>query len=469
MSKTNWFIITISILFLCLLTTTTTLADTGHNIKVTIKGVTNTDVYLGYHYGKKVYVEDTAATNKKGTVIFKGKETLPGGIYIIIVPKKGHFEFLLDDKKQQFSLTTDTLDYVQHMKVSGSKDNILFNDYQKFLGKTQKEVANLKKQLDNTEVEDSMALLQTAIDELQQSVSKQQQQIIEKEPNSFFTKILTTTKEPIIPDTLQGKPLVDTDRFFYLKNHFFDKVDFSDNRLVRTPVIYNRINHYLEKLTPKFPDSINVAADIILDKAMADKDMFRYALTHITHTYETSKIMGMDAVFVHLARKYYLTGKADWMDSTRLSRVAERVERLKHSLIGNTAPPITLYTIEGEKVPLYKLDSDYTVMHFWDYKCGHCKKTMPKYVEVFEKYKDKGVKFYSVCTRIEKDKWQAAIDKYKLNWINVYDPYNRSNFRALYDIHSTPTVFILDKNKKIVAKKIGAEQVDKILDNLLKL
>ena len=215
------------------------------------------------------------------------------------------------------------------------------------------------------------------------------------------------------------------------------------------------------------PDSINVACDFVIEKARANEKAFRYVVATLTNKYETSKIMGMDAIFVHLAKNYYLTGDAYWVDSTSMTKVKERVLRLQHNLIGKTARNITLVDTDGNKHALYDLDNEYVVMLFWDYNCGHCKKQMPGYIDFYNKYKEKDVGFYSVCTRIEKDKIAQYQEEKALPFPTLYDPENTSYFRAYYDVSSTPMSFLLDKDKKILAKKLGSKQLGEVLDRYM--
>ena len=89
--------------------------------------------------------------------------------------------------------------------------------------------------------------------------------------------------------------------------------------------------------------------------------------------------------------------------------------------------------------------------------------------DVYDKYKEHGVKAYTVCTETERDKWIAFMDNHHFSWIDVADFDFRSPFRELYDISSTPKVFLLDKDKKIIAKQIGDEQLDEVLKRRLGL
>ncbi len=124
---------------------------------------------------------------------------------------------------------------------------------------------------------------------------------------------------------------------------------------------------------------------------------------------------------------------------------------------------------EGKLIPLYSVDAEYLMLVFWDPDCGHCKKEMPKIKEVYDKYKDKGLKVYAVCTEVEEEKWKKYLNEHQFDWINVADFELKSPFRDLYDISSTPQVFLLDKDKKIVAKKLNHEQLDKVLERMTKV
>ena len=296
-------------------------------------------------------------------------------------------------------------------------------------------------------------------------------EIIAQHPESFVATILKAMQEPEAPESPRdedGKEIDPLFRYKYVKKHFWDNIDFADERLLHTPIIHNKLQRYLDKLTTKTADSINVACDLVIEKARVNEKAFRYVVASLTNKYETSKIMGMDAIFVHLAKNYYLTGDAYWVDSTSMVKVKERVLRLQYNLIGKTAKNITLLDTDGNKHALYDLDNEYVVMLFWDYNCGHCKKQMPGYIDFYNKYKAKDVGFYSVCTRIEKDKIIKYQEEKKLPFPTLYDPENTSYFRAYYDVSSTPMSFLLDKDKKILAKKLGSKQLGEVLERFMK-
>jgi alkyl hydroperoxide reductase subunit AhpC len=117
---------------------------------------------------------------------------------------------------------------------------------------------------------------------------------------------------------------------------------------------------------------------------------------------------------------------------------------------------------------LYNTKADYLVLVFWDVDCGHCKTEIPKLLDEYhalqkEKY---DIKVFSVYTQHEYSKYKQYIIDNKLDWINVYDGVHVNNIKEKYDIYSTPVIYMLDKNKRIKAKRIGVEQVKDIIKQM---
>lgn len=440
----------------------------GYQIIVHIPAMKDTPCYLANYYGDKQYIQDTVRSDVNGTVVFEGREQLPGGIYLFVFPDKRYFEMLVD-KEQYFTMETKWDDPINNMKVKGSKDNDLFYEYLKFAVQLQKNSMEAQEQLkvakskaDTTAVNDQMKVND-------EKMTAYRKKYMQDHPETFLTKIFTTMPEPEIPKEIPILPNGRKDSTYayrYYKGHYLDNVDFSDSRLLRTPLFAPKIEKYIKELTPQVPDSINKEAELLVEKAKADSEVFKYVLWWITYNYETSKIMGMDEVFVHMVEKYYMTNQAYWLDSAQLVKIIDRARKIAPNIIGNTAPELALKDTLGRWQILSKVPAKYTILVFWDPDCGHCQKEMPKLQEVYDKWKSKGVEVYAVDIEVDDAKWRKFIREKKLSWINVNDINHQSNFRQLYDIYSTPVIYILDEKKVIRAKRIGAEQIDEFLNHL---
>ncbi len=439
-------------------------ADTGHELKFKIN-LKDTMCYLANYFGDKQYLQDSARTDKEGRLTFKGKEPLPGGIYLFVFPGKTYFEMIID-KEQHFSMECDPTDVISSMQIKGSADNLLFYDYLKFIQQQSKSVETLRAERKaKTDAKESTDEVDKKIKAVDKAVINYKLKYIDEHPNSLLAKIFQASQEPDVPEApmLANGQKDSTFAYRYYKEHYFDNFDFADDRLLRTPIYHNKVSTYIKNLTLQMPDSIIVAAEYLVEKASPNKETYKYMVWYITNTYETSNIMGMDAVFVFMAKKYYTKEKAYWVDATSLFKIQDRAAILEPILLGKKVKNLSLEDTAGVYHQLYDVKAKWTILFFWDPDCGHCKKTVPVLQELYTKMKGKGVEVYAICTEVEMEKWRSFIKEHKLEWINVADPNLHNNFRHEFDISSTPQIFMLDENKIIKAKKIDVETLDKIL------
>mgnify|MGYP002139613449 CR=1 FL=1 len=454
------------LLFISLFFLKSVSAQEGYQVKVKVAGVRDSMCYLANYFGDKQYLKDSCLADAQGSFVFKGKEKLGGGIYLVVIPGKRYFEVLID-KEQNFSLETDTVDFVKHMKIKGSQENTVFYDYLKFIGEKSKAIEPLRAEYESVksdpakseDVKKRMAVIDS-------SVITYKDAFMKNNPDFLLTKVFKVTEEvkmPEIPKKADGS-LDSLFMYNYYKAHFFDNIDLKDDRLLRTPVFHPKLEQYFKKLTLQMPDSINKEADQIIAQLNPGSEMFKYVVWWVTNTYETSNIMGMDAVFVHMVEKYYTKEKAFWVDDAQLYKIQDRARVLKPILVGTKVKNIVLNDSLGRPHSLYDVKSKYTILYFWDPDCGHCQKITPKLKESYDKIKSKGVQVFAVCTEVEIDKWKKFIREKDLNWINVADPELHNNFRHDFDITTTPQIFLLDENKNIIAKKIEVDTMNDILE-----
>ena len=434
-------------------------ASTGHEIKIRITGLHDTAIYFGNHFGDKQYVSDTIKVDHNGNAVIKGKADLEGGIYLIVLPSKTYFEIIVDEQK--FSIETDTSDFYGKMKITGSPDNVIFRDYQVMMANATKKMQQLKTSLDKNKGDaDSTGIIKEQMNSLDKEIKDARLKIMNNyDPKLFFPVVIRAISEPEIPTEVPKNPDGTKDSTFafrYFKKHFWDKVDFCDSRLLRTPVLQNKIKQYTTNLTAQDPDSIVVSCDTIIERSRCNKEVFKYCVASLTNTYETSNIMGFDEVFVHLAEKYYLTDDAWWADST-----------LKANILHKPAYNLLMQDSNYITRALYDVKAKYTVVVFWDPTCGHCKIEIPKLAELYDSIKVNGVEVYGVGIESDLEEWKKFIREKKLKWINVTDMYNKTKFRDFYDIYSTPVIYLLDENKKIIAKRLDPDSLRDFLKHEL--
>ncbi len=439
-----------------------------YGISVSIDGLTDTSAFLGYHLGKSKYIQDTT-TMDNGNAVFKGDESLPHGVYFLYTPNY-FLEFVVTDE-QTFSITSDSENPLLNKKVTGSKENDIFHQFQLKLAETQTASQELQETLKDAITREDSVLIYDGIKEIDINNRKFQDQLAQEYPGSYVATFMNLIRKPEdveAPEGLTGQE-VRQFKFQSYKNHFFDGIDFGYEGILRTPLFYDRLMEYVDKLTSPDPDSLINAVDFLANKPGISPDVFRYIIVTLTNKFSQPTMMGHDAVFVHLAQNYYLLGKATWADEKVLDEFKHAVNDLKPNLIGEIAPSLNLLDTTLSPISLSDIDAKYTVLFFYDPDCGHCKKQAPLALDFYHEFRNEGVEAVGVCIATNLDKWRKFISEKSLDWLNIADPFYKSNFRKEYNIVSTPTIYILDKDKKIIGKRIAVEQLDEFINARLRM
>ena len=114
---------------------------------------------------------------------------------------------------------------------------------------------------------------------------------------------------------------------------------------------------------------------------------------------------------------------------------------------------------------ILELPAEYLVLYFYDPDCGHCKKKTPILKAAYQELLNMGVEVVAANIASEEAKWKSYIIENELNWVNVADMDFQSNFRMDYNIKTTPTIYILNNERKIIAKGLDAEQVVEFIES----
>lgn len=447
----------------------------GYKIRVKLDNYPQQELILGWHYGEKQYVKDTAEVDADGWFLFQADTLLPCGVYLLVLkPDNNFIQLLISDNAQTLTITGDAKDAVSTLKVKGSPDNELFYEYLRFLNKQRPEADTLRAQLGRVKNQPADSIrIAGSIAAIDQKVKKYQADLIAKHPGSLSAKIIKGSLEPEVPEFTGEERDIQRRKYFWYRAHYFDNIDLTDECLLHSPILFSKVDYYIQKLTPQHPDSINIALDYLLGRMKTAPENYKYFLIHFLNFYAKSTFVGMDACYVHLAKNYYCVNQAPWMKKEDVEKICDNAARLEPILIGKIAPNITVKDRNNQPISLWDIDSEYTVLFFWDPECGHCKKSAPFMVEFANKFKDRGVKIFAVCTAVT-DKspecWKSVEEKgfSDLLFLNTWDPYIQSRYKTLYDVKTTPQIFILDRKHEILMKRIGAEQLPQVMEEVMK-
>lgn len=340
----------------------------------------------------------------------------------------------------------------------------------------------LEKTLADKKTKQDSALVIKDLKKIQSEINTYKNNYIQSNPSNTLA-LLFRMSQPI--DNFLNKPSDEklaskTDSIAYLKKHFFDGIDFKDNRLLRNPFLENRIATYFNSFVPVTPEAVTTEIVQILNQTdQPNGDVFKYLSLHFVDLYAEPKIMGMDRVFINIYNTYFKNKEYTWLQLKQKEFFKFKVSSIKDNLVGDKGRNLFMLTQDQKRIDLYDIKAKYTVIAFWDPTCGHCATEIPKMHELYEKeWKQKGVVVFAVNNNTnEMVKWKEFIDKEKLSdWVNVYPApvvtgnYTKEDvdFQTLYNVRQTPVIYLLDQDKKIIAKKVGAENYTKIIEQLEK-
>lgn len=462
-------------------------ASKGYDIQISIPDAfkAGDTVLLGYYYSDGRYVQDTAYATANA-VRFTGDTLLAEGMYFVLLPSHSYFDLLIG-QEQAFTINAKAISIADSTTtVEGApmvRDFLLY----------QHELMRLQKRFREVNALDSLAKAENEKDpkstesyKKAQTIRKQAaarmeryaNQTIEAHRDDMLGKFILSTQEVEIPEPpVEVKSSHNPDsasmmwRLHYYAQHYMDNVDLSFAGLLRTPTFESKINYYLDKVLLSIPDTISRYCDTLLERASKNERMMRYLTTFLLNKYQVHELMGMDAVFVHIADNYFLKGRTPWIEEELIGKIRERADALRPNLIGKKAPDFTVEDVFKRNFSLHNLKAKTAiVIVFWEPECSHCQVAVPKIDSAYRAHRDKGVEIVGFMTQGNGPKWVEYIEKHKLaGWHHVWDPYRKSNFDKNYDIYSTPVIYILKPDHTIFAKRIGSDQVGPILEEMKKM
>lgn len=427
-------------------------AQTTVNLQFQILGSKeNEKVFLGYYLGSKSYMKDSAIIDQNGKFHFSYSDLLDEGVYLIVCPSVSYFEFLIDDD-QQFEIITKQSDLVGSASIKGSVVNTQFF---KYLNK----------------IESFKTLLEKADSDQKKVIDKEfesfQNNFINANKGNLLGKLLMFNQRPNIPENLTDP----TEQYNYYKSHFFDFKDFNFKGLVRSQSYHDFLTEYLEKITYQTPDSLIKACDFMLTKTSSNKELFKYTLVSLLNKYASDKTICFDKIYVHIVNQYYANNKASWMNETeesreQLNKIIESSKKLESCLCGNTAFDFKMNERLDQNMRLSTVKATYTVVLFYDPSNSSSATALNYFARNTSTLTEKDVKIVVYPAYNDGSKNAEFIEKNGFDGMINCDISEENlliETKTFYNIQTTPLIYLLDKDKKIIYKRLSAEQTINVL------
>lgn len=441
-------------------------ASSGYKIQLNVKNMKNEKAYLAYHMNGKTYSRDTLVLDGKGVGSFQGQKKLDEGIYIIYFNAEKYFDLLVG-ADQNIKVVVDTTK-LDDAVVTGAQESVEFQGLRQFLIKMNTERIDLQKKYKDKLI-DSTKFYDT-FDKMTEKVMGYQNDLVERNKHNFLgayvkgTVPVETPEFEETPDSIRSRV-----RYQYFKKHYFDNINLSDPRFLRTPFFPSMVDGFISRHVLQDPDTLAAAAIDLIERSKGDTLTFQVMTSKMINYGISSKMMGMDKLWLKLADKYYFSGQAKWADSAWVESLRKEAKKIRYNLVGDNGYMLSMRDSTSRIVKLEDIKAECVLVYFFEPTCGHCKKTTPVlHDSVYVKWKDKGFEVFACYTQTDRNEWMEFVNKNHMqDWVNVWDPYRESFFWEFYDTSATPGVYLLNKDRKIIAKKIDMKTLDMILNEEL--
>lgn len=435
-------------------------------IEVTVEGMEQGTAKMIGVLGDQNYIADTALIDAAGTMKFVRPTRYPEGFYYILLPDRTNLQMMID-ANQHFSMKTQKGNLIQGMQISNSKENDLLYKNLKFQQPLDAQIKATATQQKNRAADDpAFVTLQKTLDSLVNLRKMHFQELADDYPKALFTKFKLSGQNPELthPKTADGG-LDQSLQTFTFREQLWDNVDFTDPRLLRTPIIVNKINRYIKELVAQNPDSIIVATDRLIARVGDNKDYIRFFANFIPLTYRPgeSTLMDAEAIQVHMVKKYFTPEKAFWATPAELSALAKQASEMEASLIGKKGPDVQAKDLDGKMRSIYEMKSPYIVVFMWNPECSHCKEETPQLIQFLREWKPKGVDVFGISVNTTDAEYRRKAQEYGMTWTNVFDPTNKAIY-AKYYVDNTPEIYVLNPERIIIGKNLKVQQIATIIE-----
>ncbi len=421
-------------LFIFLLTFAPIIMKSQVKISIEIENYDDSLYYLLKYKSDKSLIVIDSSTVVKGNKIFKQSSNYPEGIYVLADSKQNPIFELFLGKDQKFTVNVGDLTRNETYIIKGAKET---SDYFDIYAKTNYNRLYIKALESEIEHFPDNA---RKIDSIKLNHNEYLESIKIKDKNSFLRTYIGFNKEIIVPQEYKDNYKQ------YIIDHYFDDISFRDVRILNTRLLKNKLDDYFNNyMSKQTTDVVLQKIDYIIYQTTSGyrdipKDLVNHEVRDYILWYLYSKYFDNDIIYTHLSDVYFSKLEINNLTENIRKEIVKRADILRKITIGRIAPTFTYIDDEGKQIDLSEIDSKNTVLFFYKPDCQKC---------IREK------RILGLIKKRQKNLTILHINISEENYSNV-----SQDIAVQYDIKTTPTIYILDKDKRITAKNIKAEEIE---------
>ena len=425
-----------------------------YSVSGTINGCKGEKIILSMISGKEIINIDSSTLDKNCSFHFNFKQADYKGIFRLSVNDSNYADVIFN--RENIAIESEINDLDGKIKIIKSEENKILYFFKNKITGINDSIATLSStgqmlyEKDPAGNSAQLRKLAKQIEILEAQKRILSDSIVLKNPEFFVSKILKASLLPDFKAYLKKKDAAPyPNEAAFLKEHFFDNLDFADSNLLHTDIIFDKIGEYFRYFAdPPSVENYKEAIDFILIRSAANKNVSEYIFNTLMRTFDHSD---WDEVYTYVVDKYLALNTCS--DNEKAKSLAEKSTAIKSLKTGNTAPTIVSSDLAGKTQNLDSLKPSYTLVVFWASWCDYCEDAMPELKNIYATYKPKGLEIFSVSLDSITQNWIDGTVKFSIPWINTCDLKGFDSPAVKdYNIWRTPTYFLLDSENKIIAK-----------------
>ena len=422
------------------------------------EGATDTVMYVMRHFRDELQPMDTARRAKGGVYTFKGKRAWQTGLYALVrQDRKTQLGDFAVDGSQKFTITADPKLTPDSVRVSGSEANRQMFAYLAVERAATREMDAIREFKKNPATRAQAEADEAA---LRDRMVAYEAKARHPKQRSYFFDMVNMFESPDVPDSV-------ADKATWYRRHYWD-LFFAEKpvyeRVKYSPNLFGRMNYFFFG-TMYYADSDTIIGEI--DRLAArigdDTALLQYFFDFIEPRYfRSTRNVGWDAVWCHMAGEYYLKGRCPWVSEGTLHNIRYNYNRIRQSIIGAHGQELWMMDTTQIDAPehwfsSHRFPTKYVILWFWDPDCHHCQEQSAQLKMLYDKMLETGdmrFEVYAIGYEADIDKWRRYVREHDFRWTNVGGTNVNIDYQEAYNVHGAPTMIILDENRDIIMNKV---------------
>ena len=418
-------------------------------------------------YLKGVVFDDKNFIPKDTILLFKGVNTIKnikpivGGIYFLHFPKSKQKLYLTIENKDSLVMSISDSNYLQTAQINNNINNHYLN-YQKLASRLSYVDSNYNLQLKNGK---KFNLSQKAIffKEKNDQLTAARNEIMKlTKPSSALYNYFDVLNK--LDSSIPNK------KNYSARNQLFQSIDLNSPKILFTPGLKPFLTEYLSYY-PLTADSIIKGVDAIMQKVDCKGKAYPYIFDFTIKLLKNREIQNNTNAYVYFINKYVKESKCKVLDAKIEKQLLAELEQVNQLKLQDSSLNMVLKDTAGVEQNLYDFAKrfDYTIITFFDPSCEHCKVELPKMdsaIKILENQLVVRIGKFTVCNDVtlQANVWKNFINEHHLdlNYMHVHLG-NNNEVRKAYDAFTNPIFYLINKEGKLIGKKISTNTLRKIL------